>query len=226
MHARIAYSMRIMLDHLKDEILNHSDDSQSKSEVSDTCYCKELKKCKACKDKKHAAKAALHSQRKEDKKLFKLNKRKVLSESSDTDNEVQSIVKQKSMTSSMTESKMVAKQQFTCSGSSSVSEDYNMAASMLSMKQDDPNDGAKIINSSTKTDTKDEEGAVMVANPTEVKLVAKENGKQDASAVECEFAGAYTVSRSQSNPSDSEFEVISLPPNANTTSYYSTTGIR
>lgn len=104
-------------------------------------------------------------------------------------------------------------QQFGYSASSSVTENLNMV--VAGMKHEDADNGAKIINSSTKIDNN---GEMTVSSTTDAKMIAKKRIKTDvASAIQSELAGACAAtSHSQSTPSDSEFEVVSLPPATNT----------
>lgn len=194
-----------MLDDLKKEIITQLDNPNLNREGSG-CYCKELKKCKTCKEKKHAIKAALQLQRKEEKQLFRMNKRRVASES-DSDNENRSLMRTRNYTPPANERKSSGKEQNGLSTTTMV-ENLNMAKLTLNEENKGSEEGVKIVNcySKAKGETESLKAACDRAN---------EDSKQKVQSTEAdELLGAtFAISMSQSSPSDSEFEVVSLPSN-------------
>ena len=71
-HAKVSYSVRIMLDQMSEDLKQSLKTQNASEEISSSCYCRDRKKCYSCKTKRAAQRASQCLLKKEEKKQAKL----------------------------------------------------------------------------------------------------------------------------------------------------------
>lgn len=71
-HAKVSYTLRIMLDQMSEDLKQSLKAPSANEEVSNSCYCRDHKKCHSCKTKRAVQRASQCILKKEEKKQAKL----------------------------------------------------------------------------------------------------------------------------------------------------------
>jgi len=71
-HAKVSYTVRIMLDQMTEDLKQSLKTQTTTDEVANSCYCRDRKKCHSCKTKRAAQRASQCILKKEERKQAKL----------------------------------------------------------------------------------------------------------------------------------------------------------
>ena len=224
-HAKVAYTMKIMLTGLREEIYETLKAAENKQKSNnEECYCKNLSKCKAT---LAALCASHHEIANEEKKQEKLKKKKywlpenkrsratTASSESDTDNE--------NANEGDTSSVNIPAQMCESNGFSKIPPippRKSRSSQMANLSSDSDTTFVNIMPSQVSLSSREK----LLNGPTESEMEERQSIKQtvsiksDSTVSHPQMANlpktrGNSIGDPQMSPSDSEFEVISMPPN-------------
>ena len=237
--AKVAYSVRIMLDHFGEELKATLDAYHGKNGEEGQCSCKDTKKCRACKEKRALLRASHYALKKEEKKLAKMaykeskKLRKKYLKSSGSESENEYLVADKIMPQSSLSEPLMLKPDCT-------------KAPPIPPRNVSPVKGLTFASSlevcsSPETTTAAEEHTVNITDYAESKILngspiitvgaqkeelhTSKSSENPVSSIQLDMADVITGSNNKDqllspsstqaesypSPSDSEFEVVSMP---------------
>lgn len=238
-HAKVAYSMRLMIDQLREDVKSSFEHLDAPKTSNDECFCKDLVKCKEKLAELWAShQTVLKEERKQLKRVVQENKKcnrfQITSSESDTDNE-------NSIETSFTQQNCPQKPLVVKFDPSKIPPVPPRRTSPLHNLVQATNsssiDGANTSTASQSVAVRNKEPKLLngpaAESPTVEDSVQFENIKsyqeESSSSITVVTAEKFPNSEqqlpnstveTQLSPSDSEFEVISMPPNINPFSEY------